>query len=235
MSDSSRGNILIGIIAILAPLALLAFGIYGTFSFTFTIPIIWQVSILGEGVGSLGLKRKRFRASMLTGVLTGIIVAVPGGYLLKALGITGYSMKNVGQLNGLLASYGINFSFRGEVGFRLLSGGSELRWVASSLLYCIFLVGLGEEVFWRGFIQKKIEKLFPMHASVWLAAALFGLVHSYLLFIVPVLEGIIFMCLITLAGALWGYLREYFDDIWAAAFSHGIAAFVIWRYFVFTG
>lgn len=74
-----------------------------------------------------------------------------------------------------------------------------------------------------------------MHASVWLVAILFGLVHFYLLLIVPFREGVLFMGLIALAGAAWGYLYEYFGNIWSCAFSHGVAAFIIWRYFVFTG
>jgi hypothetical protein len=32
-------------------------------------------------------------------------------------------------------------------------------------------------------------------------------------------------------GVFWGYLFEYFDNLSSPALSHGILAFVIWRYY----
>ncbi len=224
----------VAIAAILIPLALLAFGVYGTFSFTFSIPLIWQFCFLGEGINSLGLKRRSFWPSAATGILTGIVLAVSGGFILKALGMTGYSLDKVHELNSFLRSFGIKITFMGEAGFKLLSAGNELNWVLLSLIYCVLLVGLGEEIFWRGFIQRKISRTLPVPASIWVTAVLFALVHSYLFFIIPFKEGLIFLGLITLAGAFWGYLYEYFGNIWGPAFSHGIIAFIVWRYFVFS-
>ncbi|MBU4123886.1 MAG: CPBP family intramembrane metalloprotease, partial [Nanoarchaeota archaeon] len=48
--------------------------------------------------------------------------------------------------------------------------------------------------------------------SIWLTAGLFGLVHFYLFLILPLKEGIIFLCIIALAGACWGYMFNYFRN-----------------------
>jgi membrane protease YdiL (CAAX protease family) len=101
-------------------------------------------------------------------------------------------------------------------------------------MYCLFLVGLGEEIFWRGFIQGKMTKVLKKHPAIWITALLYGLVHSYIFFIIPIKEGFIMLGLITLVGAFWGYLYECFENVWGPALSHGIVAFIIWKYFVFS-
>ena len=78
-------GIVVSVAAAAMPLVLLVFGVYGSFSFSFSIPIIWQVGILGQGVTSLGLTRRSFWKSVLAGVLSGVILAFLGGYFLKAL------------------------------------------------------------------------------------------------------------------------------------------------------
>jgi len=225
-------RVLISVSAIVLPLILLVFGFYGSFSFTFTIPVVWQLGILGKGAGSLGLDRKRLAICLITGLLTGLILALSGGCILKIFGMTGYTMENVRELNGLLSLPGNDFSIKGEAGFRLLTSNAPVT-VFASLLYCLFLVGLGEEIFWRGFIQKKMMRLVPAGLSIWITAALFGMVHIYLFLLIPPVDAAVFILLITLAGAVWGSMFEYLDNVWAPAVSHGVAAFIIWRYFVF--
>ncbi|MEA3489361.1 MAG: type II CAAX endopeptidase family protein [Candidatus Omnitrophota bacterium] len=228
------GRFAVSIAAIAAPLLLLAFGVYGSFSFTFSIPLVWQIGILGEGLRSLGLKRRSLWPSITAGILTGLIIAFFGGFILRALGMTCYHIDRAGEINNFLQSFGLRISFQGELGFRLLTAGNELIWVFSSLIFSIFLVGLGEEIFWRGFIQRKISKALPKNASIWITAVLFSLVHFYIFFIIPFKEGLFLLGLIALTGAIWGYLYEYFGNIWGPALSHGITAFLVWRYFVFS-
>ncbi len=220
--------------SVVIPLILLGFGFYGSFSFTFSIPLFWQIAILGKGIGSLGLKRRSFWSSVLAGILAGILIAFFGGFILKSLGITGYSPDTVKGINNLLSSFHLNISFQGEVGYRLLSAGDGLKYSLFYLGYCVFMVGLGEEIFWRGFIQKKILRALPKCQSILITAVLFGLVHVYIFFIIPFKQGSFLLGLIILAGAIWGYLYEHFDNIWAPALSHGITAFIVWKYFVFS-
>jgi len=226
-------NIPVILAAIIVPVVLLVFGIYGTFSFTFSIPIIWQIGFRGGGISSLGLKRKSLWPAVAAGILSGSVIAFTGGYILKALGIAGYSINSVEAINGFLDFLNIKIVFKGEMGCRLLAQDSTLKGILSYLGYSFFMVGLGEEIFWRGFIQKKMRNVLPKHFAIWVTAILFGLVHSYLFFVLPFKEGSIMVGLIALAGAFWGYLYERFDNIWAPALSHGVTAFVVWKYFVF--
>jgi len=223
----------LAIAVVIIPLVLLCFGLYGTFSFTFSIPLFWQAGILGKGIGSVGLRRRSFWPAALTGILTGFIIAFSGGFFLKALGMTGYSMDKVHEINSFLSTLPVKLTFQGEVGYKLLSAGDRSKGFLSYLGYCLFLVGLGEEIFWRGFIQRKFSNSIPKNFSIWITALLYGLVHSYLFFVVPVKDGFVFLGLIALAGAFWGYLYEYFDNIWCPALSHGLTAFIVWKYFVF--
>lgn len=222
------------IAAVIVPLVLLFLGIYGSFSFTFSAVFIWQVGILGLGVESLGLKKKSLLPSVTSGIILGIILALAGGFILKLLGMTNYPLDNIAKLKDVINFSGRGISFQGELGFRLITGGEGAGGFLSALLFCTLLVGLGEELLWRGFIQQKISKILPKNASIWITAILFGLTHFYLLLIMPPKESFIFMGLISLSGALWGYLYEYFGNVWGAAVSHGIAAFIVWKYFVFT-
>lgn len=226
-------NLAIIITMAVLPLVLLALGIYGSFSFTFPVAIIWQLAVAKEGLASLGLKRTALAKSIVLGILSGVIISSLGGYLLRLLGMTDYSIEKVQEANHVLQRFGLEISFRGELGYRLLTAGGSLKWILLSLAFCVFLVGLGEEVFWRGFIQKKFSKKLSKHLSVWITAVIFGSIHFYLFFVLPFREGALFLGLITLAGAFWGYLYEYSGNIWAPSISHGIAAFVVWRYFVF--
>jgi membrane protease YdiL (CAAX protease family) len=219
--------------AVVLPLILLAFGVYSSFSFTFSVPLVWQVGVLGKGISSVGLKRKAFWPSIAAGALTGVILALAGGFLLKYLGMTGYPIQRLHELNSILSSHGLKISFHGEVGYKLLTAGESLKETFLYLLFSIFLIGLGEEIFWRGFIQRKISNALPKNFSIWITAAVYGLVHVYIFFFMPLLDGCIFVGLIVLAGAFWGYLYERFDNIWGAAFSHGVVAFIIWKYFIF--
>ena len=223
----------ISIVAIAIPLVLLGFGLYGTYSFTFSIPIFWQVGLLGKDMNSVGLKRNSFLPSAVTGILTGLLIAFSGGFILKALGMTGYSMDKVNEINSFLSSLPVKLTFQGETGYKLLSMGDWLKGALAYLGYCLFLVGLGEEIFWRGFIQKKISKKLPKNPSIWITAVVYGLVHSYIFLVVPIKDGFIFLGLISLVGAFWGYLYERFDNVWGPALSHGIVAFIVWKYFVF--
>lgn len=229
----STFRIIIAAGTIATPLILLSFGVYGTFSFTFSVPLFWQVGLLGKDMGSVGLKRKSFLPSAASGILTGLIIAFCGGFILKVLGMTGYSMDKVNEINSFLSSLPVKLTFQGETGYKLLSMGDRLKGALTYLGYCLFLVGLGEEIFWRGFIQKKISKKLSKHPSIWITAVIYGLVHSYIFIVVPIRDGFIFLGLIALAGAFWGYLYERFNNVWGPALSHGIVAFIVWKYFVF--
>jgi len=227
-------RLVVSIAAVAFPFILLGFGVYGSFSFSFSVPFIWQVGLLGKGANSMGLKRKSLRRSVVTGILTGLFLAFLGGFALKILGMTGYSIVSLQGTGNLPELFGLKISLDGEMGYRLLTAGGGLKEVLFYLGFSLFLIGLGEEIFWRAFIQRKISRTLPKTPSVWLTALLYGMIHFYVFFFVTPKEGVLFLGLITLAGAFWGYLYEYLDNIWAPALSHGIVAFIVWKYFVFS-
>ncbi len=102
------------------------------------------------------------------------------------------------------------------------------------LMFSIFVIGLGEEFFWRGFIQTKISDRLPVNVAIWLTAISFAFIHCYIFTILPIKAGIIFLALIFIAGLIWGYLFKYFNNVWSSAISHGVVAFVIWKYYFFS-
>lgn len=226
-------RLFISIAAIVAPSIFLANGIYGSFIFTFSIPIIWQIGFLGKAIDSLGLKISSIKFSILTGVASGCLIGFIGGSILKYLGTTGYFYNAAHRLQVSIGAFNIAFSLQKELGYRLLNISNSAVGVCLYFLFCILVIGLGEEIFWRGFIQKKLSGYFSPNKSIWFTAILFSLIHFYIFTILPVKIGVSFLILIALAGGIWGYLFKYFDNVWSSAISHGIVAFIIWKYYFF--
>lgn len=226
-------RIFILLAAIILPAVFLIKGIYGSFIFTFSIPLIWQVSIRGEQIKSLGLELDSIKSSIIIGAISGLILGVIGGAGLKMLGLTGKLFTGANTLEFSFTSLVISFPLQKEVGYRLLSMTNALAGTCLFFIFCVIVVGLGEEIFWRGFIQKKISKHLSVNTSILITAILFSLIHFYIFTIIPVKAGMLFLVLIAFAGYVWGYLFKYFGNIYSAAISHGIAAFIIWKYFFF--
>ena len=225
---------LVSVIAIIVPVLLLIKGIYGSFIFTFSIPLVWEVGFRGLPiVSSLGVELKSIRASIVTGAVTGCILAFVGGTLLKFFGIAGYLFTEAHKLQLSFGIFNVAFPLQKEAGYRLMTMSNVALGTSLFALFCVFVIGVGEEIFWRGFIQKKITECFPGHLAVWVTALLFAAIHFYIFTILPVKTGVSFLALILFAGVTWGYLARYFGNIWSCAVSHGIVAFVIWKYYFF--
>jgi len=222
------------LLAIILPILLLSKGIYGSFIFTFSIPVIWQIGFLGKSGETLGLKINSIKPSIIAGVITGCLLGFIGGFFLRLIGITGYVFNNVNKLQFSIGSFSFDFPLQKELGYRLLNISSTPIGLCVYLLFSIFLIGFGEEIFWRGFIQKKVSSYLPVNLSIWLTAILFASIHFYIFTILPIKIGIYFLFLIAISGLAWGYLFKYFNSVWSSAISHGISAFIIWKYYFFT-
>jgi len=234
ISPSIILRLCISFLAILLPVILLVKGIYGSFVFTFSIPLIWQVGFLGKPFSSLGLRTDSIKSSIIIGLVSGCILGLIGGNSLKFIGVTGYVYSNMDKLQLSIGDFNIAFPLQKELGYRLLSTSNSLVGVGLYLIFCFFLIGLGEEIFWRGFIQKKISKRLSVNLSIWITATLFALTHFYIFTILPIKLGIFFLFLIAISGVVWGYLFKYFNNIWSSVISHGITAFIIWKYYFFS-
>ena len=233
MKSSIFSRICISLIACILPIIFLRKGIYGSFLFTFSIPLLWQIGFRGNSIASLGLKGNRIPASILAGLISGCIVGFLGGNILRLIGITGYSFKELHKLQWIFAGFKVTFPLAHELGYQLLNRSHTWIGLGVYLVFCILIIGLGEELFWRGFIQKKIARYLSTEVSIWLTAIAFALIHFYVFQIIPYKIGILFLVLVALAGALWGYLFEHFHNLWPAAISHGLVAFIIWKYYFF--
>ncbi|MFC1805116.1 CPBP family intramembrane glutamic endopeptidase [Candidatus Omnitrophota bacterium] len=220
--------------AVLAPIILLRNGIFGSFVFTFSIPLLWQVSLKGKPLSSLGLSRRFLGRSIFSGLVTGAVIALVCAAALNLFGIRGYVFSSIHKLEYSLGAMKISFSLERELGYRLLTASNSARGFLLYLLFSILAIGLGEELFWRGFIQKKLSGRFKENLSIWLSAILYGLSHFYIFLILPARSAIIFLAGIVVIGAFWGYLFKFCRNIWAPAISHGLVAFIIWKYYFFT-
>ena len=234
ISPSTIFRLSISLLAILLPAILLIKGIYGSFIFTFSIPLIWQVGFSGKQFSSLGLRRNSIKSSIIIGLVSGCILGFVGGNLLKFLGITGYVYNNMNKLQFSIGAFNIVFPLQKELGYQLLAMSNSLVGMTVYLIFCFFLIGFGEELFWRGFIQKKISGYLSANTSIWLTAILFALIHFYIFTILPIKIGICFLFLIAISGVAWGYLFKYSSNVWSPAISHGITAFIIWKYYFFS-
>ena len=220
--------------SIFIPFLLLTNGIYGSFIFCFSVPFIWQFVYLGKPVSSLGLRKKFLGVSVVWGIVSGSILGLLGGKALQLFGLTSYSLVNTQNIQFGIGAFKIKFSLAGELGYQLLIMSNSLKGLLLYFLFSVLVIGLGEEIFWRGFIQRKIANRVTKPAAIWVTAVLFALIHSYVFIIVPVNKGIILLVPIGIAGVIWGYLYEKTDNIWSVAISHGIAAVIIWKYYFFT-
>jgi len=234
IGQSNSLRLFIWFAATILPIILLAKGIYGSFLFTFSMPLLWQIGLRREPFSSLGLKRKSSRASIITGFITGVVIALLCGKILSILGMTGYTLSGLHKLELSFGFFKLSFPLQKELAYRLLTTSNTLKGAFLYLFFSILVIGLGEELFWRGFIQQKISKHFSKSLSIWLTAILFGLTHFYIFLILPIKGGIIFLAAIAVIGAIWGYLFAYFNNIWGSAVCHGVVAFIIWKYYFFS-
>ena len=97
------------------------------------------------------------------------------------------------------------------------STGSEL---VVALIVMAVIPAVGEEVLFRGIIQRKIfHKIGDMHTSIWATAALFSATHLQFYGFVPRM----------LLGAMMGYMYAWTRNLWTPIFAHFVnnAAIVV--------
>lgn len=90
---------------------------------------------------------------------------------------------------------------------------SSLSQLFIAILVIGFIASIGEEIFFRGIIQRKlIEWTANAHIGIWLAAILFSAAHFQFYGFFPRL----------LLGVLFGYLYLWSGNIWVAVLAHFI-------------
>ena len=94
---------------------------------------------------------------------------------------------------------------------KYLTDFSSLHKLVVALLVIAVIPAIGEEVLFRGIIQRKIfNKTQNHHLSIWIAAILFSAIHLQFYGFVPRM----------LLGALFGYLYVWTANLWIPIFAH---------------
>ncbi len=99
------------------------------------------------------------------------------------------------------------------------------RWPAIVLLMAL-VIGPGEEVFWRAYLQRRWQARFGRWPGFLAAAGLYALVHAASGNVMLVLAAAV-------CGAFWGFLYMNTGSVLLVAVSHtawDLAVFVLWPY-----
>ncbi|MDR1592013.1 MAG: CPBP family intramembrane metalloprotease [Prevotellaceae bacterium] len=105
-----------------------------------------------------------------------------------------------------------------EITVRLLEM-DNLATLGITLVVMAALPALGEELVFRGLLQRLIEQRIGLHAGVWIAAVLFSAIHLQFFGFVPRM----------LLGAAFGYMAAWTGSLWlpiAAHFLHNAFAVI---------
>jgi len=91
----------------------------------------------------------------------------------------------------------------------------ELRTVPSLLigLLLVFPIGPGEEIYWRGFIQRRFSERLGTSAGLITATSAYTLVH------LPTMN-VPLMLTAFIGGLTWGYVYEKTGSLWPVIISH---------------
>lgn len=227
----SKQRILGLAIVVFLMLVSLSTKLYGGYLYTLTIPIMYNVIIKDRHFNSLGLSRDNLKIAVIWGVISGIILSLLCAAIFKMLNIQKINlitnMQDPSQRNIIL---------------RVMFDSADIHFLRESIsikstffyfIYMLFAVGLGEEIFWRGFIQNKLSKKFSKTRAILTTTAVFTLFHLYLFTFTGLKTASIMLFLISIASLIWGFLYFYYRNIYSVAISHGIVAFIMWRYLFF--
>jgi len=87
-------------------------------------------------------------------------------------------------------------------------------------LLLFFWIGPAEEIFWRGFLQRRLAERSGELIGFLIAAALYTLVHIFSFNLMLILAS-------ALCGLFWGFIFKYFRSLWPAMISHALWDLVI--------
>lgn len=97
------------------------------------------------------------------------------------------------------------------VATKTLTSFSNPAQLLTALLVIALLPAIGEELLFRGILQRKLVALTgSVHAGIWLTAALFSAIHVQFYGFVPRM----------LLGALFGYLYAWSGNLWVPMLAH---------------
>ncbi|WP_229203184.1 CPBP family intramembrane glutamic endopeptidase [Dyadobacter jejuensis] len=97
-----------------------------------------------------------------------------------------------------------------EVLTKFLTTYTQVGQLLIAMVVVVLLPAMGEELVFRGVIQRKLAETGNIHMAIWLAAAIFSAIHFQFYGFIPRM----------LLGALFGYLYYWSGNIWVAILAH---------------
>lgn len=97
----------------------------------------------------------------------------------------------------------------------------DLLWIG---LLLFFLVGPSEEIFWRGFVQRRLSEHFSPLGALFTTTAVYAFVHIWTLNLILILAAAV-------VGLFWGWLYQRERSLISVMLSHAlwdVLIFVIW-------
>lgn len=167
-----------------------------------------------EKLGALGFKKPKSWVSLIGWSLLCVV-------LLQLFDV-GVLMPILNRLTGTTINY---------------SGFANLQGNPSQLLTLLFvgwiLSALGEEIVYRGYLQKILDKLFGeqlggIELTIGISSLIFGLAHTE--------QGLIGVIVTTFDAVIFSLLKRKFDNnLWAAILAHGFYNTIGIVFFYFMG
>lgn len=96
----------------------------------------------------------------------------------------------------------------------------ESAWLLTALM--LFLIGPAEEIFWRGYVQQKLQARWNPNAGFIVTTAIYALVHASSCNFMLTMAAMV-------AGSVWGLLYRFFPE----RFSAIIISHALWDVAVF--
>lgn len=169
---------------------------------------------------------------LVTGLLAGGSVALDRGPQVRLLGQISRADVAIGLLSAVLlyvvfwvgyfiATLMLPFAAE-QVGSIYTIRQEAPLWVIGLLL--VFWIGPAEEIFWRGFVQRRLCGRYGLLAGFVLTAAIYALVHVWSF-------NLMLIAAAAVAGGFWGLLFLATRRLWPCIISHAlwdVMIFVLW-------
>jgi len=103
----------------------------------------------------------------------------------------------------------------------ILVGVGIVKTLVYILIVMFMMVGVGEEILFRGLLQGSLERVMPVWQAIVVSSLMFGLMHIGWMNPLEVL-------LAFGAGVVFGYLATVFDSLIAPIMAHGFGNFILY-------
>ncbi|GAH77248.1 unnamed protein product, partial [marine sediment metagenome] len=84
------------------------------------------------------------------------------------------------------------------------------------------VVSLGEEFFFRGFIQRNLERKIGHHRGILFTAFIFTIFHAWILIFLPLEISLPFILVVLFLGLLFGIVYSETGNIFSTWIGHGL-------------